>query len=218
MKGALLFAGLDADGETSVIESHATRRHTEELFARCGAEISTTERDGRYVAMVRRSEPEPFELTVPGDPSQAAFLCVGAALLPGSEVRVEHVYAGKERLGFVGVLRRMGARIEVQPIDESEIPRADLLCSGAELKATTITADEIADLIDELPGARRRGVLRHGDDGDRRRLRVARERERSDRDNDRGARGPWRAHRRATGRLRHRRRTVRTAGPCLVTR
>ncbi len=151
VKGALLFAGLDADGETSVIESHATRRHTEELFARCGAEISTTERDGRYVAMVRRSEPEPFELTVPGDPSQAAFLCVGAALLPGSEVRVEHVYAGKERLGFVGVLRRMGARIEVQPIDESEIPRADLLCSGAELKATTITADEIADLIDELP-------------------------------------------------------------------
>jgi 3-phosphoshikimate 1-carboxyvinyltransferase len=148
VKGALLFAGLDADGETSVSESHPTRKHTEELLSRCGAEISTEEGDGRYVARVRRSELEPFELTVPGDPSQAAFLCVGAALLSGSEVRVEHVYSGSERLGFVRVLARMGAVITLNPIDDW---LCDLVCSGKELRATTVTAEEVPDVIDELP-------------------------------------------------------------------
>lgn len=148
VKGAVLLAGLDADGETSVTESHPTRRHTEELFRRCGAEISTTSRDGAYVATVRRSVLEPFELTVPGDPSQAAFLCVGAALLPGSEVHVGHVYARPERLGFARVLERMGAVVDVRPIDEWH---ADLICRGANLQATRITADEVPDLIDELP-------------------------------------------------------------------
>jgi 3-phosphoshikimate 1-carboxyvinyltransferase len=148
VKGALLFAGLDAEGATSVIEPHPTRRHTEELFARCGAEISTTAQNGSYVATVRRSALEPFELTVPGDPSQAAFLCVGATLLCGSELRIEHVYAKSERLGFVPVLARMGAAIEIRPDDEW---RADLFCRSAQLEATTITADEVPDLVDELP-------------------------------------------------------------------
>jgi 3-phosphoshikimate 1-carboxyvinyltransferase len=148
VKGALLFAGLDAAGETSVTESHPTRKHTEELFRRCDADISTTERGGGYVVRVRPCELEPFELTVPGDPSQAAFLCVGAALLPGSEIRIEHVYAGSERLGFVRVLARMGAVIAVSPLDEW---RADLVCTGGELHATTVTSDEVPDVIDELP-------------------------------------------------------------------
>ena len=148
MKGAVLFAGLAAEGETRVTEAQPTRRHTEELLARCGAEITTTAGADGYVVTVRRSDLEPFELTVPGDPSQAAFLCVGAALLRNSEVRVEHVYSGKERLGFVRALRRMGAAIDIEPVDEW---RANLVCGGGDLQATSITAEEVPDLIDELP-------------------------------------------------------------------
>jgi 3-phosphoshikimate 1-carboxyvinyltransferase len=148
VKGAVLLAGLDAEGATSVTEKTPTRRHTEELFALCGAEVTTDERAGAYTVAVRRSALEPFELTIPGDPSQAAFLCVGAALFENSALRVEHVYCGKERLGFVRALQRMGARLRVEPVDEW---RCDLVCEGGSLVGTTITNDEIPDLIDELP-------------------------------------------------------------------
>ncbi|MGA8295549.1 MAG: 3-phosphoshikimate 1-carboxyvinyltransferase [Acidimicrobiales bacterium] len=148
VKGAILFAALGAEGTTSVTEDHPTRRHTEELFERCGAAITVDSRKDAYVVSVRQSELEAFELAVPGDPSQAAFLCVGAALLSQSDLRVEHVYCGPERLGFVSVLSRMGAEIRVEPVDEW---RCDLVCRGGTLGATTISGEEIPDLIDELP-------------------------------------------------------------------
>ncbi len=148
VKGAILLAGLDADGETVVREPVATRRHTEELFARCGAAMDVDEGAAGYAVTVRRSALVPFEIDVPGDPSQAAFLAVAASLVAGSEIRIEHVYCGPGRLGFVDVLRRMGASIEIVPRDATT---GDLLVRHAPLVATAISGGEIPSLIDELP-------------------------------------------------------------------
>ncbi len=148
VKGAILFAGLDADGETVVREPVPTRRHTEELFARGGAAMEVDEGDAGYAVHLRRSALVPFEVDIPGDPSQAAFIAVAASVVAGSEVRIEHVYCGPGRLGFVDVLRRMGASIEIVPRDATT---GDLIVGHAPLDGTTISGAEIPSLIDELP-------------------------------------------------------------------
>ena len=90
----------------------------------------------------------PIDLHVPGDPSQAAFLAVAASIVARARVRIEGIYTGKERLGFVGALSRMGARLEVVPRDATT---GDLVVESAPLHATVIEGAEIASLIDELP-------------------------------------------------------------------
>ena len=138
VKGAVLLAALGADGETVVHERVATRAHTEEMLAACGADIAV---DGLTIR-VRPSKLEPFELDVPGDPSQAAFWIVAALITPGSEVAVENVYLGPARAGFLDVLRRMGADIEV--VDGAVVART------SSLHATDVDGDEIPSL-DEVP-------------------------------------------------------------------
>ena len=145
VKSATLLAGLAADGETVVREPLTTRAHTEEMLAAFGADVSVEEQGAGRIVRVRRSLPAPFELTVPGDPSQAAFWVVAASVVPGSEVVVDDVYLGPARLGFVEVLRRMGADIEVDA--ESGTVRA----AYAALEGTEVTADELPGLVDEVP-------------------------------------------------------------------
>lgn len=140
VKGCVLLAGLGADGETVVREHVATRPHTEEMLAACGADIEIDE--GGHVIRVRPSKLDPFELDVPGDPSQAAFWVVGASITPKSNVTVEGVYLGPSRTGFLGVLRRMGAEVEA----EADHIRARY----APLHGTEVHADEIPSL-DEVP-------------------------------------------------------------------
>lgn len=113
VKSAVLLAGLGAAGETVVRERVRTRVHTEELLRLAGADISASQEGGEWVVRVRRSALSPFELSVPGDPSQAAFWAVAGSIVPGSELVVESFYAGPERNGFLGVLERMGADLEV---------------------------------------------------------------------------------------------------------
>ncbi|MDQ6927569.1 MAG: 3-phosphoshikimate 1-carboxyvinyltransferase [Actinomycetota bacterium] len=147
-KSAVLLAGIGADGETIVREPVPTRAHTEELLTACGADISVDD-DGRSIR-VRRSRLEPFELEIPGDPSQAAFWAVAACIVPGSELVIEDVYVGQARTGFVDVLLRMGASIELEPTGDH---RADIVARhvpGA-LHGTEVAGDEIASLIDEIP-------------------------------------------------------------------
>lgn len=146
VKAAVLLAGLRADGETVVRERLRTRAHTEELLARLGADV-TISPDG-LVTTVRRSTVSPFELDVPGDPSQAAFWIVTALVVPGSEVVVEDVYVGPARAGFLDVLTRMGALVEVQTRANGS---ADIRARYGPLVATDITRDEIPGLVDELP-------------------------------------------------------------------
>lgn len=144
VKGAVLLAGLFADGETVVTEPVPTRAHTEEMLAAVGADVRVT---GGEVA-VRASRPAPFDLAVPGDPSSSAFWMVGAALVPGSEVTVRDVYQGQGRDGYLRVLRRMGADLSVLSAGDR---RVHLTCRSGPLRGVTVAASEVPDLIDEIP-------------------------------------------------------------------
>ena len=147
VKSAVLLAGLDADGATVVEEPVPTRAHTEEMLARMGADIEIAGAGAGRRIRLRRSRLVPVDWTVPGDPSQAAFWVVAGCLVPGSDVEVRNVYAGAERLGFMGVLERMGGRVAVAPSGPDE---AHLTAAHGALRATVVAASEIPSL-DEVP-------------------------------------------------------------------
>ena len=144
VKGAVLLAGLFAEGETVVREPVPTRAHTEEMLAAFGAEVRVA---GGEVA-VRASRPSPFDFAVPGDPSAAAFWLVGAALVPGSDMTLHDVYRGQGRDGYLRVLQRMGAKLTVTPSGDS---RVSLRCRSGPLRGVTVADSEVPDLIDEIP-------------------------------------------------------------------
>jgi 3-phosphoshikimate 1-carboxyvinyltransferase len=147
VKSSILFAGLDASGETVVREPVPTRTHTEEMLAGAGAELTVEPwGTGRLVRLLA-SRLRPLDLHVPGDPSQAAFWLVAGCVVPGSAVVVERVYAGAERIGFMGVLARMGASVAVGPVTDGA---ADLSSAHSVLRGTDVAAAEIPSL-DEIP-------------------------------------------------------------------
>lgn len=146
VKGAVLLAGLGAEGETVVRESVLTRAHTEEMLTTFGADVDVSE--DRLTTTVRPSELSPFEIYVPGDPSQAAFWAVAATLVPDSELTIEPVYVGQARAGFLDVLLRMGAQIEVEMVSGTE---ARLHVRHAQLHGTDVGGSQIPGLVDEIP-------------------------------------------------------------------
>jgi 3-phosphoshikimate 1-carboxyvinyltransferase len=146
VKGAVLLAGLAADGRTTVREPVPLRAHTEELLALCGAAVEV----GPATVTVGRSTLSPLSLDVPGDPSQAAFWVVAACLVPGSDLLVEHVYVGKARRGFLDVLGRMGADVALERLDPATVT-ADIRARHRPLRATTVGGPEVPGLIDEIP-------------------------------------------------------------------
>jgi 3-phosphoshikimate 1-carboxyvinyltransferase len=146
VKSAVLLAGLGASGETTVREPSPVRAHTEELLRAFGADV-TVEDDGATVS-VRASALRATLIEVPGDPSQAAFWAVAASIVPGSDVTIEDVYVGRARAGFLDVLRRMGADIE---LTARTATTADIRVRHAELHATDVGGAEVAGLIDEIP-------------------------------------------------------------------
>jgi 3-phosphoshikimate 1-carboxyvinyltransferase len=153
VKSCVLLAGLAAEGETVVREPVLTRRHTEELLARCGAEVAeVVEEGGAHVVTLAPSPLAPFELDVPGDPSQAAFWVVAACVVPGSAVTVERVYVGPGRRGYLDVLARMGAAVDEVPTTGSGdlAATADIVVRSGPLVATEVPASEITGL-DEVP-------------------------------------------------------------------
>ena len=148
VKGCLLFAGLSADGPTTVVEDRPTRAHTEELMAATGIEIVRSHTDGLDRVTVSPGRPDAFTHDVAGDPSQAAFWAVGASILPGSEVVVANVYEGPGRAGFMKVLTRMGVDLNHDPNSGDLTVRPP--ASGV-LSATTVRSDEVPGLVDEVP-------------------------------------------------------------------
>ncbi|HXQ59500.1 MAG TPA: 3-phosphoshikimate 1-carboxyvinyltransferase [Acidimicrobiales bacterium] len=152
VKSCVLLAGLHAEGETVVREPVLTRRHTEEMLALCGADVTEEDDDGTHVVRLRRRALAPFRIDVPADPSQAAFWVVAGCIVPDSDVTVENVYVGAGRRGFLDVLVRMGADID----ESSRRGPADLAATAGirarfgPLEATTVEADEITGL-DEVP-------------------------------------------------------------------
>jgi 3-phosphoshikimate 1-carboxyvinyltransferase len=148
VKAALALAGLQADGVTVVTTPSPTRDHTERMLAAAGAPV---EGDGRTIR-VRPGAPDPFELTVPGDASSAAFFAVAAAVTPGSDLVIEDVLLNPTRTGYVGVLARMGAAVDVEHKGERMgEPYGDLRVRHSALSGTVIAGDEIANVQDELP-------------------------------------------------------------------
>jgi 3-phosphoshikimate 1-carboxyvinyltransferase len=148
VKSALLLAGLQAEGVTEVVSPAVTRDHTERMLGALGAPIEV---DG-LVARISGGRVECFDLEVPGDPSSAAFFAVAASITPGSEIVLEDVSVNPTRLGFVEVLRRMGADITVVATGERcGEPTGDLIVRAAALAATVIEGDEIPNVQDEVP-------------------------------------------------------------------
>lgn len=146
VKSAVLLAGLYADGVTTVTEDIRTRTSTEEMLAFAGIAIVSVDQGlGRSVS-VKPGRPKPRVWNVPGDPSQAAFFVVAGLLHPRGNVRVEEIYSGVERLGYLHVLQRMGASISSTVTDLG----MKLSISASQLQGTTIHSHEIPS-VDEVP-------------------------------------------------------------------
>ncbi|HZO05996.1 MAG TPA: 3-phosphoshikimate 1-carboxyvinyltransferase [Solirubrobacterales bacterium] len=149
VKSCLLFAGLLADSETTIVEPDPSRDHTERMLAAAGAELS---RAGNAVTIRPAARLEPGAIVVPADISSAAFFVAAASLVAGSEVVLEAVGVNPTRTGILTILERMGAAIEVEPGGESGgEPIAALRVRPAPLRATEIGGAEIPLAIDELP-------------------------------------------------------------------
>jgi 3-phosphoshikimate 1-carboxyvinyltransferase len=149
VKSALLLAGLQAAGTTEVVEPALSRDHSERMLAALGAPVART---GPASVRVEPGAPRAFELEVPGDPSSAAFFVVAAAVTPGSELVLEGVALNPTRLGFVEVLARMGAPVEVRVLEERlGEPVGELSVRSAPLVGTVVAGDEVPRLVDEVP-------------------------------------------------------------------
>ena len=149
VKSAVLLAGLHADGTTSVVEIAATRDHTERALTAFGGHVHV---DGLTVSVTGGQRLQGRTLTVPGDFSSAAFWLVAAAALPGSRVDIENVGLNPTRTGLLDVLRRFGARVQVEvaATDAGE-PRGTISVEGDRTGSVDITPAEVPGLIDELP-------------------------------------------------------------------
>ncbi len=149
VKSAILLAGLNAEGITSVSEPSLSRDHTERMLQYFGARISVSQ---ERISIEGGQRLEGRSVNVPGDPSSAAFPAVWAAATPGSEVTIRNICLNPTRIGFIEPLRRMGADIEIiNARDEAGEPVGDILVRGTTLQGTTIEGDEIPKLIDEIP-------------------------------------------------------------------
>jgi 3-phosphoshikimate 1-carboxyvinyltransferase len=154
VKSAILLAGLHAPGRTSVVETLATRDHTERMLGQFGAEISVeqTEEGGRVVTVGGDAELGGFSLKIPGDPSSASFLVAAATICPDSDIVIENVLLNPTRIGFFDTLREMGADIEVLELSEAGGEQiGDLRVRAASLKATRVPPERAPAMIDEYP-------------------------------------------------------------------
>lgn len=149
VKSAVLFAGLHAEGTTSVTETAQTRDHTERALAAFGCDVRV---DGTTVSIAGGQRASGQTLSVPGDISSAAFWMVAAAALPGSRVEIEDVGLNPTRTGLVDVLRRFGACVEVHETGAAARERrGTIVVTGDRAAAIEIAPEEVPGLIDELP-------------------------------------------------------------------
>lgn len=150
IKSALLFAGLFGGVGVSVTEPHRSRDHTERFLRYLGAKIRVS---GTTVSIpASEFRPEGFEVTIPGDPSSAAFFVALAVLADEGELIVRDVGLNPTRAGFLRVLERMGGKVRIEnPRELAGEPVADLVARASRLRATVVHATEVPSLIDEIP-------------------------------------------------------------------
>jgi 3-phosphoshikimate 1-carboxyvinyltransferase len=154
IKSAILLAGLNSPGRTTVIETEATRDHTEKMLAYFGATVRVTQEghDGRRIELEGRPELKPQPIIVPRDPSSAAFPLVAALIVPGSDILIEGVMMNPLRTGLLTTLLEMGATIDIQnPRYEGGEDVADLRVRSSSLIGVDVPAGRAPSMIDEYP-------------------------------------------------------------------
>ncbi|MCK9564227.1 MAG: hypothetical protein M0R02_16055, partial [Bacteroidales bacterium] len=149
VKSALLLAGMYAEGETVVTEPAPTRDHTERMLGGFGYPVV---RDGATARIRGGGVLKACEIDVPADISSAAFFMVAAAIVPGSELLLEHVGINPTRTGIINILRLMGGDLTLE--NERDVggePVADIRVRYAPLKGIAIPEDQVPLAIDEFP-------------------------------------------------------------------
>ena len=154
IKSAVLLAGLAAPGTTTVIETEASRDHTELMLRHFGAEVRSEPEGphGRRITLQGQPELAAAPVTVPADPSSAAFPMVATLIVPGSDLILTGVMTNPLRTGLLTTLREMGARIEMLDTrtDAGE-PMADFRVRASDLRGVDVPADRAPSMIDEYP-------------------------------------------------------------------
>ena len=164
VKSAVLLAGLFAQGRTSVVESEKTRDHTEKMLAYFGAAVSSEPVEGgTRISVEGHKTLHGKPVTVPGDPSSAAFLAAAAILCPGSDILIRNVLVNPTRTGFYITLQEMGANVAFE--NERELngePVADFRVKAGKLKGVRVPAERAPSMIDEYPILAVLGRVRRG--------------------------------------------------------
>ncbi len=150
VKSCLILAGLYARDLTVIRQPGPARDHTERMLAAMGAPVEVY---GNTIHCEKPSSPlRPLEITVPGDPSSAAFVAAAAAIIPNSHVTINGVCVNPTRTGFYNALSEMGAHIEFRNMrDSSGEPVADIVIRQQKLSGATFGGADIVTMIDELP-------------------------------------------------------------------
>lgn len=153
VKSAVLLAGLFATGETTVIEPILSRDHTERMLPQFGVDVTIDDfEDGRHIRVEGPVQLTATTVDIPGDPSSAAFWWTAAAIGEDSVITTERVLMNPTRIGFLQVLRQMGASVKIsnrQEVAGEEV--ADVTVESTTLQAMTIEGEQIPSLIDEIP-------------------------------------------------------------------
>lgn len=154
IKSALLLAGLNTPGSTTIIEREPTRDHTENMLRNFGAEIDIEIAESQRITLRGYAELSGREVLIPGDPSSAAFPGVAALIVPGSEITIQNIGVNPRRAGLFETLRDMGARLEItnRRVSSGE-PVADITFRHGPLTGADIPASRAPSMIDEYPVA-----------------------------------------------------------------
>jgi 3-phosphoshikimate 1-carboxyvinyltransferase len=154
IKSAVLLAGLNAPGRTTVIETQASRDHTERMLRHFGADVTVEPHGetGRKITLTGQPELKPAPVVVPGDPSSAAFPIVAGLIAPGSDIVVEGVMMNPLRTGLITTLLEMGARVEkMNAREEGGEEVADLRVRASALRGVEVPASRVPSMVDEYP-------------------------------------------------------------------
>ena len=147
VKSALIFAALQAQGESVIIEKECTRNHTEDMLQQFGGHLSM---DGKKITLQGPQKLTGQKVVVPGDISSAAFWLVAGLIVPNSRVVLQNVGINETRTGIIDVIRAMGGKLKITEIDPVA-KSATLTVESSDLKETEIGGSLIPRLIDELP-------------------------------------------------------------------
>ncbi|MBZ2132935.1 3-phosphoshikimate 1-carboxyvinyltransferase [Streptococcus gordonii] len=147
VKSALIFAALQAQGESLIIEKDLTRNHTEDMLLQFGGQLKV---DGKEIRVTGKQELQAQEVIVPGDISSAAFWLVAGLIVPNSIITLTNVGINETRTGILDVIQAMGGKLSVSEVDEVA-KSATITVESSDLHGTEISGELIPRLIDELP-------------------------------------------------------------------